>query len=68
VFDCQLSKFTESNLTDMRIVLENVDSQYMGVINELAQVLRFKVTNVETETKKAEIDRRIEMCKNLEQC
>jgi hypothetical protein len=52
----------------MRIVLENVDSQYMGVINELAQVLRFKVTNVETETKKAEIDRRIEMCKNLEQC
>lgn len=44
----------------MRIVLENVDSQYMGIIKELAQALQFRVTKVETETKKAEIDRRIE--------
>lgn len=44
----------------MRIVLENVDAQYMSVINELAQALRFKVAKVERESKKAEIDRRID--------
>ena len=44
----------------MKVVLENVESHYMGIINELADVLRFRVSKVENESKKAEIDRRID--------
>lgn len=44
----------------MSIVLENVDSQHISIINELAQALRFKVAKVERESKRVEIDRRIE--------
>jgi hypothetical protein len=44
----------------MKVILENVESHYMGVIHELAEVLRFRVAKVENESKRVEIDRRIE--------
>lgn len=44
----------------MRIVLEDVEPKYMGILKELAEALHFKVATVEQESKRAEIDRRIE--------
>ena len=45
----------------MRIVLDNVEPKYIGILNELAQALQFTVLTVEKESKRAEIDRRINM-------
>ena len=47
-------------LNDMRIVLDNVEPKYMGILNELAQALQFTVSTVERGSKRAEIDKRIE--------
>ena len=44
----------------MRIVLDNVEPKYIGILNELAQALQFTVSTVEKESKRAEIDKRIE--------
>jgi hypothetical protein len=44
----------------MRIVLDNVEPQYIGVLRELADALHFTLTETETNSKRAEIDRRIQ--------
>ena len=44
----------------MRIVLDNVEPKYIGILNELAQALQFTVSTVDKESKRAEIDKRIE--------
>ena len=44
----------------MRIVLDNVEPKYIGILNELAQALQFTVSAIEKESKKEEINRRIE--------
>ena len=44
----------------MRIVLDNVDPQYIGVLRELAAALRFTISETDVNDKRAEIDRRIE--------
>ncbi len=44
----------------MRIVLDNVEPKYIGILNELAQALQFTVSTVEKESKQAEIDKRIQ--------
>ena len=44
----------------MRIVLDNVEPQYIGVLRELADALHFTLTETETQSKRVEIDRRIQ--------
>lgn len=44
----------------MRIVLDNVEPQYIGVLRELAEALHFTLTETEIQGKRAEIDRRIQ--------
>lgn len=44
----------------MRIVLDNVEPQYIGILRELAIALQFTITETDANDKRAEIDRRIE--------
>ncbi len=44
----------------MRIVLDNVEPRYLGVLRELAEALQFTLTEADAIGKRAEIDRRIQ--------
>jgi hypothetical protein len=44
----------------MRIVLDNVEPQYVAMLRELANALHFTLTETEIHSKRAEIDRRIQ--------
>ncbi len=44
----------------MRLVLDNVDPQYISVLRELATALQFTISEADVNDRRAEIDRRIE--------
>nr|WP_293841202.1 hypothetical protein [uncultured Arsenicibacter sp.] len=44
----------------MRLVLDNVAPQYIGVLRELATALQFTISEADVNDRRAEIDRRIE--------
>lgn len=44
----------------MRIVLDNVEPQYIGILRELADALNFTLTETDINSKRTEIDRRIQ--------